>query len=97
MLFKKIIAFIILGFISSTAMATDWAYVCESLGQVGECSYVSVCEVEAYEACQPKPQYRGTDWERLCPSAGVNEMGCGWQSNHCVWRSTSSCVPSGRR
>lgn len=87
------VVLVVVSVFSLSAGAADWNYICSELGKAGDCACTRSCTEEYRASCLPLPHLTGTDWDKTCRRAGVNEMACGWQSNHCRWQTQRLCVP----
>lgn len=70
------------------------AVTCRTLGELGQCGASNLCKTKSEASCKAKPAVAASEpkWQQLCNNAGVNEQACGWQSNWCVWESTTTCI-----
>lgn len=80
-------------FIGSVAKADRFAITCQTLGDIGQCENVTICEERTLGTCEPLPGFEGTP----CSVANASAVRCKSAfPNFCEWRSSTQCVPKNR-
>ena len=90
---KRAFAALIFLSLSQFAMADNLDVTCRTLGDIGQCSSVSICKERSEGLCIPKAADRhNPEWINACASAGPTAQMCGWQI-YCQWEEQTRCVP----
>jgi len=93
---RSILTVLVLATLSAPAFADDLDVTCHTLGAVGQCQNVTICQARTTGRCVPKAADRGDpNWIKACANAGVDEHWCGYQA-FCEWDSVTQCEATGR-